>query len=38
MNGKPAEMRAADSSTWVRGPKGWECHAHSETLLVAPAA
>jgi hypothetical protein len=38
MNGKPAEMRAADSSTWVRGPKGWECHAHSETLLGAPAA
>lgn len=33
MNGKPQEMRAADSSTWIRGDKGWECHAHSETLL-----
>jgi hypothetical protein len=33
MNGKPQEMVAADSSTWVRGDAGWECHAHSETLL-----
>lgn len=33
MNGKSQELRAADSSTWVRGPDGWECHAHSETLL-----
>ena len=33
MNGKPQEMRAADSSTWIRGESGWECHAHSETML-----
>ena len=33
MDGKKQELRAADSSTWVRGAKGWECHAHSETFL-----
>jgi ketosteroid isomerase-like protein len=33
MNGKPQTMRAADSSTWIRGASGWECHAHSESLL-----
>ena len=33
MGGKKQELRAADSSTWVRGAKGWECHAHSETFL-----
>ena len=33
MGGKTQEMRAADSSTWIRGPEGWECHAHSETML-----
>lgn len=33
MDGKPQEMRAADSSTWVRGADGWRVHAHSETLL-----
>ena len=33
MNGKPQSLRAADSSTWVRGANGWECHAHSETIL-----
>lgn len=33
MDGKPQELHAADSSTWVRGPNGWECHAHSETFL-----
>jgi hypothetical protein len=33
MKGKAQELRAADSSTWIRGPKGWECHAHSETFL-----
>ena len=33
MDGKLQDLRAADSSTWVRGPDGWECHAHSETLL-----
>jgi ketosteroid isomerase-like protein len=33
MNGKPQTLRAADSSTWVRGSLGWQCHAHSETIL-----
>jgi hypothetical protein len=33
MDGKSQDLRAADSSTWVRGPAGWECHAHSETFL-----
>jgi len=33
MDGKASNMRAADSSTWIRGPQGWECHAHSETFL-----
>lgn len=33
MNGKPQELHAADSSTWVRGADGWQCHAHSETFL-----
>lgn len=33
MDGKPQKLRAADSSTWVRGADGWECHAHSETFL-----
>ncbi|BCW88515.1 hypothetical protein sos41_16560 [Alphaproteobacteria bacterium SO-S41] len=33
MDGKKQSMKAADSSTWIKGPDGWECHAHSETLL-----
>lgn len=33
MDGKAADLHSADSSTWVRGEKGWECHAHSETCL-----
>ncbi|PSH66289.1 MULTISPECIES: nuclear transport factor 2 family protein [Phyllobacterium] len=33
MNGKSQDLRAADSSVWIRGSKGWECHAHSETFL-----
>jgi hypothetical protein len=33
MDGKKQELRAADSSTWIRGADGWECHAHSETFL-----
>jgi hypothetical protein len=33
MGGKPQDLHAADSSTWVRGPRGWECHAHSEVML-----
>ena len=33
MNGKSQDLRAADSSTWIRGVDGWECHAHSEAFL-----
>lgn len=33
MDGKSQNLRAADSSVWIRGSKGWECHAHSETFL-----
>lgn len=33
MDGRKQELRAADSSTWIRGADGWECHAHSETFL-----
>lgn len=33
MDGKASKMRAADSSVWIRGSNGWECHAHSETVL-----
>lgn len=33
MDGKAQTLRAADSSTWVRGARGWECCAHSETIL-----
>ncbi|MDB5431093.1 MAG: hypothetical protein JWP35_2209 [Caulobacter sp.] len=38
MGGKSQEMHAADSSTWVRGDDGWECHAHSEVMLKDKAA
>jgi ketosteroid isomerase-like protein len=33
MKNEPQTMRAADSSTWIRGANGWECFAHSESLL-----
>ena len=33
-NGKPQNLRAADSSTWIRGAHGWKCHAHSEASLM----
>ena len=33
MDGKSQNLHAADSSTWIRGSAGWECHAHSETML-----
>lgn len=36
MGGKTREFEAADCSTWIKGPAGWECHAHSETPLSAP--
>lgn len=32
-DGKSQNLRAADSSVWIRGSEGWECHAHSETFL-----
>ena len=32
-DGKSHKIRAADSSTWIRGADGWECRAHSETFL-----
>lgn len=35
MDGKTQDLRAADSSTWIRGKDGWECHGHSETFLKA---
>lgn len=33
MDGKSQTLHAADSSTWIRGVGGWECHTHSETFL-----
>ena len=33
MKGESRDLRAADSSTWIRGAQGWECVAHSETFL-----
>jgi hypothetical protein len=33
IDGKQQDMEAADLSTWVRGKDGWQCHAHSETML-----
>ena len=33
MDGKAQKLRAADSSVWIRGTRGWECHAHSEAFL-----
>lgn len=33
MDGKAQDVRAADSSTWVRGPTGWQCCAHSEAFI-----
>lgn len=38
MDGKSQEMRAADSSTWIRDADGWACYAHSETFLQEGAA
>jgi hypothetical protein len=38
MDGEQFEIHAADQSTWLRGPDGWECHAHSETVLDDKAA
>ena len=33
MDGKSKDLRAADSSVWIRSAAGWECHAHSEAFL-----
>lgn len=33
MDGKKQELKSADSSTWLKGENGWECHAHSETFM-----
>ena len=33
IGGKSTQLRAADCSTWVLGEQGWQCHAHSETIL-----
>jgi hypothetical protein len=33
MDGQARTLQAADSSTWVRGPEGWTCCAHSEAFL-----
>ena len=33
MNGKSETRRAADCSTWIRGPGGWQCCAHSEAFM-----
>jgi hypothetical protein len=38
MDGKKQQMEAADMSTWLRGKDGWQCHAHSETMLGAAPA
>ena len=38
MDGKTQDLRAADSSTWIRGKEGWECHAHSEAFLTEKQA
>ena len=38
MDGKLKAFSAADSSTWIRGADGWECHGHSETILSQQAA
>lgn len=38
MDGKTQDMTAAESSIWLRGDAGWECHAHSESVMQAPAA
>jgi ketosteroid isomerase-like protein len=35
--GKPLQMEAFDSSTWIRLHEGWKCVAHTESLQ-APAA
>ena len=33
MQGKPMDMKCADSSTWVRQGGEWKCALHTETVL-----
>lgn len=33
LKGNKAHIHAVDSSTWIKGKQGWECHAHNETFL-----
>lgn len=33
VKGRDRTYEAAELSTWVRGDRGWECLAHSETVL-----
>lgn len=33
LDGKDKDMEAADTSVWVKGPYGWECHSHTEAIL-----
>jgi hypothetical protein len=35
LKGEAKEARGADSSVWIHGVNGWECHAHSETPLIS---
>ena len=33
LKGKEQDLHAVDSSTWLRSENGWQCYAHSETIL-----
>ena len=33
VNGKPLDLRCADSSVWVKQAAGWRCVLHTESLL-----
>lgn len=33
MDGKPMDLKCADSTTWVRDGKSWKCALHTETML-----
>ena len=34
--GRPIEMEAFDTSTWIRLHEGWKCVAHTESLQTPP--
>jgi ketosteroid isomerase-like protein len=38
MDGKPVEMDAVDSSTWVKMDGAWKCAAHTESVNPPPPA